>query len=327
MFFSFACTRGGEVLVEGAGSTFTHPIMLKWSDEYHKSHPAVAIDYEPLGSGAGIRQLLLGAVDFGATDGPMTNEQLAQAKSPIFHFPTALGADVPTYNLPGVSQELNFTPEALAGIFLGKITRWDDPELARVNAGVILPTSNIEVVHRSDGSGTTYIWTDYLSKVSEEWKSKVGTALSVHWPAGVGAPGNKGVSEMIKQTPYSIGYVELIFAIQNHLGYGRVQDSAGEFVKADLQSVTAAAAGAVESMPDDFRVSITNAPGKRAYPVSSFTWLLIPSRIQDPQKKKAITDFLRWVLTDGQSYCESLAYARLPKQVIAKESAVLDQMQ
>ena len=315
-----------EVLIQGAGSTFAHPIMLKWSEEYRKTHPDVAIDYEALGSGGGIRQLLIGAVDFGATDGPMTDEQLKQAKTRIFHLPTALGADVPTYDIPGLNQELNFTPEVLAEIFLGKITQWDDPELARANAGVKLPSNTIVVVHRSDGSGTTYVWTDYLSKVSEEWKTRVGTGFSANWPVGLGAGGNRGVAEMIGQTPYSIGYVELIFAIQNQLGYGRVRNSSGNFVKADLASVTAAAAEVAHSMPDDFRVSITDAPGKDAYPISSFTWLLVPRNIGDPRKRKALADFLHWILTDGQEFAETLSYSRLPDQVVSKELASLSQI-
>lgn len=245
----------------------------------------------------------------------------------VLHFPTVLGADVPTYNVPGVTGELNFTPEALAGIFLGKITKWNDPEIAKANQGVKLPNHDLIVVHRSDGSGTTYVWVDYLAKVSPEWKEKVGVGTSVNWPVGLGGKGNEGVSGQIEQTPYSIGYVELIYAIQNKLPYGKVRNLSGDFVKADLASVTAAAAGAATNMPDDFRVSITNAPGKTAYPVASFTWLLIPEKIQDPAKKKVITDFLRWMLTDGQNSTESLAYARLPKPVVAKELKAISLIQ
>ena len=249
----------------------------------------------------------------------MNDEQLAQAKVKILHFPTVLGADVPTYNIPGVSAELKFTPAALAGIFLGRITKWNDPEITKNNPGVKLPGDDIVVVHRSDGSGTTYIWTDYLSKISDEWKTKVGKNTSVNWPVGLGGKGNEGVSGTVQQTPDSIGYVELIYAVQNHMTYGTVQNLSGVFVKADLASVTAAAAAAATSMPDDFRVSITNAPGKTAYPISSFTWLLIPQTISDARKRDAITGFLRWMLTDGQQYTEALAYAPLPKQVVAKE--------
>ncbi|MBI3669049.1 MAG: phosphate ABC transporter substrate-binding protein PstS [Acidobacteria bacterium] len=317
----------GPVLVNGAGATFPDPIYSKWFDEYHKAHPAIQINYQSVGSGAGIRQLLSGTVDFGASDGPMSLEQLAQAKIKVLHFPTVLGAALPTYNIPGVSQELNFTPEALAGIFLGTIAKWNAPALARANPGVNLPAKDIVVIHRSDGSGTTYIWTDYLSKVSEAWRTKVGKGTSVNWPVGLGGKGNEGVAGLIKQTPNSIGYVELIYAVQNKLPYGRVRNAAGNFIRADLPSVSAAAAAAAKSMPDDFRVSITNAEGKNAYPISSFTWLLVPARIQDPRKREAITGFLRWMLKDGQKYAEPLAYAPLPREVIEKEMKAIAQVQ
>jgi phosphate transport system substrate-binding protein len=245
----------------------------------------------------------------------------------VLHFPTVLGADVPTYNLPGVSAVLNFTPDALAGIYLGKITKWSDPEIQKANPNVKLPHNDLVVVHRSDGSGTTYVWVDFLSKISPEWKQKVGVGTSVNWPIGLGGKGNEGVSGQIKQTEYSIGYVELVYAIQNHLPYGQVRNQAGNFVKADLASVTAAAAGAAENMPDDFRVSITNAPGKNAYPISSFTWLLVPSKIQDPGKDKVIKDFLHWMLGPGQSYTGALAYAPLPKPVVAKEEKAISRIQ
>jgi phosphate transport system substrate-binding protein len=309
----------GQTLVNGAGATFPYPIYSKWFDEYHKLHPDAQINYQSIGSGGGIRQLEAGTVDFGASDQPMNEEQLAKSKNKPLHFPTVLGAVVATYNLPGLNRELNFTPEALAGIFLGKIKKWNDPALARANPGVPLPSSDIMLVHRSDGSGTTFIWTDYLSKTSPEWKSQVGSGTSVNWPAGLGAKGNEGVAGMVKQTPYSLGYVELIYAIQNKMPYGRVRNAAGAFVKPELASVTAAAAGAAASMPDDFRVSITNAPGKDAYPISSFTWLLIPSRIQDPAKKKILVEFLRWMLGPGQKMAEPLSYAPLPQRVVAKE--------
>ena len=306
-------------LINGAGATFPYPIYSKWFDEYRKLHPDIQINYQSIGSGGGIRQVLAGTVDFGATDGPMTDEQLGQAKMQILHFPTVLGAVVPTYNIAGVSRELKFTPDALAGIFLGKITKWNDGELTRANPGVSLPGDDIVVVHRSDGSGTTYVWVDYLSKVSEEWKTKVGKNTSVNWPVGLGGKGNEGVSGLVKQTPGSIGYVELIYAIQNKMPYGTVRNSSGAFVKADLASVTSAAAAAAKNMPEDFRVSITNAPGKDAYPIASFTWLLIPSTIQDGTKRKVLTDFLHWMLADGQAMAEPLAYARLPKEVVSKE--------
>jgi phosphate transport system substrate-binding protein len=312
------------VLINAAGATFPYPIYSKWFDVYHNKFPNIQINYASVGSGAGISQLLNGTVDFGASDGPMTDEQLAQAKIKILHFPTVLGADVPTYNISGVTAELNFTQKALAGIFLGSITRWNDPEIANANKGVNLPAADIIVVHRSDGSGTTYIWTDFLSKVSPEWASKVGKKTSVNWPVGLGGKGNEGVAGLVKQTPGALGYVELIYAIQNHMAYGRVQNADGKFVKADLAGVTAAASGAAKSMPDDFRVSITNAPGPTAYPVSSFTWLLIPAQISDATKRDAIKAFLKWMLVDGQSYNESLSYAKLPQPVIAKEEKAID---
>jgi phosphate transport system substrate-binding protein len=309
----------GQVLITGAGATFPYPIYSKWFDEYHRKLPSVQINYQSLGSGAGIRQVLENTVDFGASDMPMTDEQLQQAKTKILHFPTVLGADVPAYNIPNVTEQLNFTPEALAGIFLGKITKWNDPELKKANMGVNLPNADIVVVHRSEGSGTTFVWVDYLAKVSPEWKSKVGVNSSVNWPVGLGGKGNEGVSGLIKQTPNSIGYIELIYAVQNNIAYGKIRNASGNFVKADLASVTAAAASASKTMPPDFRVSITNAPGPDAYPVSSFTWLLIPAKIQDPAKKKAITDFLTWMLSDGQGMVEALSYSRLPNEVVEME--------
>jgi phosphate transport system substrate-binding protein len=318
-----AAAQGGQVLINGAGATFPYPIYSKWFNEYHKKYPQVQINYQSIGSGGGIRQVIEGTVDFGATDGPMTDEQIGQAKTKILHFPTVLGADVPAYNVPGLTQELSFTPDALAGIFLGKITKWNDPEIKKANPNVNLPDKGIVVVHRSDGSGTTYVWVDYLSKISPEWKSKVGVNTSVNWPVGLGGKGNEGVSGLIQQTPNSIGYVELIYAIQNKMLYGRVRNSNGAFVKADLASVTAAAASGAKTMPADFRVSITNAPGKDAYPIASYTWLLIPSKIQDQAKKKALKDFLQWMLSDGQNMVEALAYAKLPKDVVAMEQKAM----
>jgi phosphate transport system substrate-binding protein len=314
---------GGQLLINGAGATFPYPIYSKWFDEYHKKFPNIQINYQSIGSGGGIRQTLEGTVDFGATDGPMTDEQLQQAKVKILHFPTVLGADVAAYNIPGVSQELNFTPEVLAGIFLGTIKKWNDPQITKANAGVSLPDKDIVVVHRSEGSGTTYVWTDYLAKVSPEWKSKVGVGASVNWPVGLGGKGNETVTGLIKQTPNSIGYIELIYAIQNKMPFAKIRNASGNFVKADLASVTAAAAAASKNMPADFRVSITNAAGPDAYPISSFTWLLIPSKIQDPAKKKAITEFLQWMLTEGQSMAEPLSYAKLPAEVVAMEQKTI----
>ena len=319
------------LLINGAGATFPYPIYSKWFDVYHTKNPNFQFNYQSVGSGAGIKQVTEGTVDFGATDGPMNDDQLKAVQekrgSAILHFPTVLGADVPTYNIAGVSTALNFTPEALAGIFLGKVTKWNDPAIASANKGVNLPAADIVVVHRSDGSGTTYIWTDYLSKVSEEWKSKVGKGTSVNWPVGLGGKGNEGVTGLVKQTPDSIGYVELIYAVQNNIPYGSVKNSSGNFVKADLASVTAAAAGAAKAMPDDFRVSITDAPGKTAYPISSFTWLLIPQKFQDAGKRDAIKGFLNWMLGEGQNSVETLSYAKLPKEVVEKEKKAIDNIQ
>jgi phosphate transport system substrate-binding protein len=317
--------------INGAGATFPYPMYSKWFSEYGKKYTNVAINYQSIGSGGGIRQVTEGTVDFGASDGPMNDEQLKAYQDKhgfgILHFPTVLGADVPAYNIPGVTVELNFTQEAIAGIFLGKITKWNDPAIVNANKGVSLPANDIVVVHRSEGSGTTYIWTDYLSKVSDEWKTKVGTGASVNWPVGLGAKGNEAVAGTVKNTPNSFGYVELIYAIQNNMPYGRVRNSSGAFIKADLASVTAAAAGAAKNMPDDFRVSITNAPGKTAYPISSFTWLLVPAKFSDAAKRDAIKGFVKWMLADGQNYTEALSYAKLPKEVVAKELKALNNVQ
>ena len=316
-----------QILLNAAGATFPYPIYSKWFDVYHQSHPDVQINYQSIGSGGGIRQLLDKTVDFGASDGPMNDDQLKQASVPILHFPTVLGAAVPSYNVSGVQTDLNFTPEALSGIFLGKITKWNDPAISGANPGVKLPGDDIVVVHRSDGSGTSYIWTDYLSKVSPEWQQKVGKGTSVNWPAGLGGKGNEGVSALIQQTPGALGYVELIYAIQNKIPYGKVKNSSGAFVKADLASVSAAAAATAKFMPDDFRVSITNPEGKAAYPIASFTWLLIPSKFADPAKGAVVKDLLKWMMTDGQQYCEGLAYAKLPKEVVAKEMKAIAKIQ
>jgi phosphate transport system substrate-binding protein len=314
-----------QTTLNGAGATFPYPMYSKWFSEYHKAHPEVEINYQSIGSGGGIRQVLAGTVDFGASDGPMSDEQLAQAKIKILHVPTVLGADVPAYNVPGVTGELKFTQDALAGIFLGKITLWNDPAIAKANPGVKLPGDQIVVIHRSDGSGTTYIWTDYLSKVSPEWKSGVGTGTSVKWPVGLGGKGNEGVAGMIRQMQGSIGYIELIYAVQNKITYGSVRNAAGEFVRASLDGVTAAAAS-VKSIPADFRVSITNAPGKDAYPISSFTWLLIPAQSKDAAKGKIIADFLNWMVDDGQKMTAALAYAPLPEAVASKVKEEIKQV-
>lgn len=317
------CAMGVSVAaaqqITAAGATFPAPIYQKWFDEYHKMHSGVQVNYQSIGSGAGIQQLTSGTVDFGASDMPMTNDQIAKLKVHPLHFPTVLGAVVPTYNIPGVSQELKFSGQTLAEIYMGKIKKWNDGALMKDNPGVKLPAEDIVVVHRSDGSGTTFIWTDFLSKVSPEWKGKVGANTSVSWPVGLGGKGNEGVAGTVKQTPNAIGYVELIYAIQNKMSYGLVKNEAGVFLKASLAAVSAAAAGAAKNMPSDFRVSITNAPGKDAYPISSFTWMLIPSQIPDAGKAEAIKAFLRWMITDGQKMTSALAYAPLPKEVQAKE--------
>jgi phosphate transport system substrate-binding protein len=305
--------------ITAAGATFPDPIYERWFKEFNQAHPNIKINYQPIGSGGGIRQLTEGTVDFGASDMPMKDEQIAALKVKPLHFPTVLGGVVLTYNIPGVTAELKFTPELISDIFMGKITSWDDSRIVKENPAAKLPKSDIVVVHRSDGSGTTFVFTDYLSKVSPDWKSKVGANTTVSWPTGTGAAQNAGVAGMVKNTPGAIGYVELIYALQNHMPYGEVKNSSGVYLKADLKSVTAAAAGAAKNMPADFRVSITNAPGKDAYPISTFTWLLIPSQIPDAGKKKAITEFLHWMLTTGQKDCESLSYAPLPQSVVAKE--------
>jgi phosphate transport system substrate-binding protein len=326
-----AVWAAGALTITGAGASFPYPMYSKWFDEYHKKDTNIEINYQSIGSGGGIKQVTEGTVDFGASDGPMNDDQLKAFQDKhgfaILHFPTVLGAVVPTYNIPGVTTDLNFTPEGLSGIFLGKITKWNDPAIASANKGVNLPGNDIVVVHRSDGSGTSYIWTDYLSKISDEWKSKVGKGSSVNWPVGLGGKGNEGVAGLVKQTANAFGYVELIYAIQNKMPYGTVKNSSGSFIKADLAGVTAAAAGAAKSMPDDFRVSITDAPGKTAYPISSFTWLLIPAKFSDGTKRDAIKGFVKWMLADGQNYTEALSYAKLPKEVVAKEIKALDGIQ
>jgi phosphate transport system substrate-binding protein len=314
----------GQTTLNGAGASFPNPIYSKWFSEYNKLHPDVQFNYQSLGSGAGIRQVVSGTVDFGASDGPMTDEQLKEAKTKILHIPTVLGAVVPAYNVAGVSGDVKFTPEVLAGIFLGKIQNWNDPALAQVNPGVKFPNQPIIVVHRSDGSGTTYIFTDYLSKVSKDWESTVGKGASPKWPVGLGGKGNEGVAGQIRQLEGSIGYVELIYAVENKITYGSVKNAAGNFVKASLDGVTEAAASA--KMPADFRVSITDAPGKTAYPISSFTWLLIPEQSADPKKGKIIADFLQWMVTDGQKMTTQLSYAPLPASVVEKVKAAIKQV-
>ena len=301
--------------INGAGATFPYPIYSKWFTEYSQLHPDIKINYQSIGSGGGIRQVSEGTVDFGATDGPMTDDQLKASKVKVVHIPTVLGAVVPVYNVPGVNTELKFSQDALAGIYLGKITKWNDPYIAKENPGVNLPDKQILVVHRSDGSGTTYIFTDYLSKISPEWKDKVGRATAINWPVGVGQKGNEGIAGMVRQAPFSIGYVELIYAEQNKMAFGIVRNHDGKYVKASTSGVTAAAAANAKAIPADFRVSITDAVGAESYPISSFTWLLIPSQAKDPAKGKAIQGFLEWMLEHGESEAAGMTYAPLPKAV------------
>lgn len=315
---SFASAQSA---LNAGGATFPYPIYSKWFSEYNKLHPDVQINYQSIGSGGGIRQVLAGTLDFGASDGPMSDDQLAQARFKILHIPTVLGAVVPAYNIPGVNAELKFSPDVLADIFLGKITTWNDARITKENPGVNLPGTQIVIVHRSDGSGTTYIFTDYLSKISKEWKDSVGKGTSVSWKGGMGGKGNEGVAGYIRNIQGSIGYIELIYALQNKITYGVVKNAAGVYVKATLDSTTAAAASA--KMPADFRVSITNAPGKDSYPIASFTWLLIPQPSKDAKKGQVIKDFLQWMSTDGQKMTEQLSYAPLPQSVVAQEAAVI----
>ena len=324
-----ALPLAAQTELTGAGATFPAPIYQKWFSEY-ASKGNVQINYQPIGSGGGIKGVNEGTVDFGASDMPLDEKQLQAFKDKhgfdLLMFPTVLGAVVPTYNLPGVTAELKFTPQVLAGIYLGKITTWNAPEIKAANPGVSLPADNIVVVHRSDGSGTTFCWTDYLSKVSPEWTSKVGKNTSVAWPTGLGQKGNDGVAGLIKQQKSSIGYVELIYAVKNKIPYGLVQNKAGQLVKADLASVNAAAAS-VKDLPANFAVSITDAPGKGAYPISTYTWLLIPSKIEDSKKRDAIKGFLAWAITTGQNDTESLDYARLPQSVVSAEQKQIAKIQ
>jgi phosphate transport system substrate-binding protein len=318
---------GGSVAINGAGSTFIYPVMSKWSSEYQKVSPTTQINYQSIGSGGGIRQLIAHTVQFGCTDGPMTDEQLKEAKKPVFHVPLVMGAVVPTYNLPALAHAIRFTPEALAGIYLGTIKTWNDPKLTEANADLKLPATPIVVVHRSDGSGTTYVWTDYLSKISPEWKSKVGFATSVNWPTGLGGRGNEGVSGTVRQTPGAIGYVELTYAMQNKMPAGEVKNKAGNFVQPTIDSVTAAAAGAVASLPDDLRYSITDAPGDKAWPISGTTWAVVYKDMPAGPDRTAVVSFLRWALHDGQKFCAPLDYAQLPPELVKRAEAKLDQVE
>jgi phosphate transport system substrate-binding protein len=319
-------STGGKLRVTGAGATFPNPIYSKWTSEYTKLHPNVEINYQSIGSGGGIRQLTAQTVFFGASDAPMTDEQLTQAPGKVLHFPTVLGAVVPVYNVAGEPASLKFTGPMLADIYLGKIKKWNDAAIAKANPGVKLPAADITVVHRSDGSGTSFIFTDYLGKVSPEWKQKVGVNASVNWPVGVGGKGNEGVAGLVKQSPNSIGYVELVYALQNKIAYGSVQNQGGEFVAATTDSVTAAAAAAAANMPKDFRVSITDPSGPGAYPISSFTWILLFEDAKDKDQAKVMVDFMKWALADGQKFAPDLGYAAVPQNVVQMELEQLNQV-
>ena len=321
-----AAPAAAQVKLTGAGATFPNVIYQNWMLTYNKANPSVQLNYQSIGSGGGIRQFSDKTVDFGASDAPMTDSAIAAIQGDVLHIPTVLGAVVVTYNLPGVTQQIKFTPAIIADIFLGKLTKWNDPAIVADNPGVTMPDKAIVVARRSDGSGTNAIFTDYLAKVSPAWKAKVGAGKSVKWPAGLGAKGNEGVTGLVKQTPGAIGYVELIYAIQNHISYGEVQNHDGKFLRASLETVTEAAAGATQAMPPDFRVSITNAPGANAYPISSFTWMLFYQSPKDKARAKVMVDFFRWALGDGQKYCSQLGYAPLPKEVVALELKALEKI-
>jgi len=301
----------------GAGATFPYPVYSKWFSEYSAAHPGVEINYQSIGSGGGIRQVTAGLVDFGASDMPMTDEMLAGSKVKLVHIPTVLGAVVPVFNIPGVG-DIKFSGDVLADIFLGKISNWSDPRIAKDNPGVKLPDQKITVVHRSDGSGTSFIWTDYLSKVSPEWAGGPGKGASPSWPVGVGGKGNEGVAGLVRQLPGAVGYVELIYALQNNISFGEVKNADGKWVKASIAGVTEAAAS-IKKMPADYRISITNAPGANSYPISSFTYLLIPVHAADPTKGKVIKDMLSWIVKYGESEVSALSYAPLPAALVEKE--------
>jgi phosphate transport system substrate-binding protein len=309
LFLAGASAAFGQMTINGAGATFPYPIYSKWFDEYAKVDPSVRFNYQSIGSGGGQKQILAQTVDFGASDGPMSDDNLAKAPGKLLHIPTVAGADVVTYNLTG-SPTLKFDAETIAGIFLGQIKKWNDPKITALNPGINLPDQEIVVVHRSDGSGTTYIWTDYLSKVSPEWKQKIGTNTSVNWPTGLGGKGNEGVAGQVRQTQGALGYVELIYAIQNKMPYADVKNSAGQFVKPSIESITAAMATA--QIPDDFRFSITNAPGESSYPIAGATWILVYQQQKDAAKGKKIVEFLKWAETKGEEMAKSLDYAPLP---------------
>lgn len=314
----------GPVTLNGAGSTFVYPMMSRWSAEYQKTAPEVQVNYQSIGSGGGIRQLIAHTVQFGATDAPMTDDQLKEANSPVLHIPLVMGAVVASYNLPNLPHAIRFTPEALAGIFLGDITTWNDAKIAASNSDMKLPSTAIVVVHRSDGSGTTFVFADYLSKVSPAWKTKVGASTSLNWPVGIGGKGNEGVAGTVRQTPGAIGYVEMTYAIQNKMPFGEVKNQAGNFIEPTIDAVTAAAAGAMSSIPDDLRYSITNSPAPKGYPICGTTWAVVYKDTPPGPARKALVGFLRWVLHDGQKFCQPLDYAPLPAELVQRADAKLE---
>jgi phosphate transport system substrate-binding protein len=319
----FLVPQAAAGTLTGAGATFPYPLYSKWVSEYEKVHPGTRINYQSIGSGGGIRQVSERTVDFGASDAPMNDEQLSKAKGKLVHIPTTLGAVVLTYNLPGVTAELKLNPDVIAGLFLGEIKKWNDPKLRALNPGVALPDMDVAIVHRSDGSGTTFVFVDFLSKVSPAWKQKVGASTSVNWPVGLGGKGNEGVTGLIKQTAGAIGYVELIYALQNKLPVAQVKNQAGRYVTASPASISAAAAASATQIPEDMRVSITNAAGEASYPISSFTYILLYDDQQDVQKGKTLVEFLWWATHDAQKMCEPLGYAKLPPQVVKRVETLL----
>jgi phosphate transport system substrate-binding protein len=321
--FGLSATASAQMMINGAGATFPYPIYSTWFDAYTKVDPSVRFNYQSIGSGGGQKQILAQTVDFGASDGPMSDDNLSKAPGKLLHIPTVAGADVVAYNLPG-NPALKLDADTIAGVFLGEIKKWNDPKIVALNPGVTLPDQEIVVVHRSDGSGTTYIWTDYLSKISPEWKTKVGTNTSVNWPTGIGGKGNEGVAGQIKQTPGALGYVELIYAVQNKMPYADVKNATGKFVKPSLESITAAMATA--QIPDDFRFSITNAPGENAYPICGATWLLVYEQQKDATKGKKLVEFLKWAQKDGEKMAKDLDYAPLPEALQARVLKRIDEI-
>ncbi len=332
LLFAFGCSGNpggdgggtGVVRLQGAGATFPNPLYQKWLSEYGKLHQNVRMDYQSIGSGGGIKQIQEQTVDFGASDAPMKDDDIKKAPGDLLHIPTVLGAVVLTYNLAGTPERLRFSPETIADLFLGKIKRWDDERIKADNPGVSLPAADVTIVHRSDGSGTSAVFTDYLSKVSPEWKEKVGTGTSPQWPVGIGGKGNEGVTGQVKQTPNTIGYVELAYAVQNKLPVALIKNSSGNFIEPSLDAVTAAAAEAVATTPEDLRVSITNAAGAQAYPISSYTYILVYKDQKDAAKGKVLVDFLWWGIHDGEKFAKDMQYAPLPPEIVKRAEAKIN---